>query len=64
MAREAVEMCLRVLKQSNKGRFDSYSRQEQCIDHIPYYLVACTFVCKFRRYVWQNISQSQLAFLL
>ena len=31
-------MCLRVLKESNKSRFDSYSRQEQCIDHIPYYL--------------------------
>ena len=33
-----MEMCLRVLKESNKSRFDSYSRQEQCIDHIPYYL--------------------------
>ena len=41
-----MEMCLRVLKESNKRRFDSYSRQEQCIDYIPYYLsgiVACTF---------------------
>ena len=37
-ARKAMEMCLRVLKESNKSRFDSYSRQEQCIDHIPYYL--------------------------
>ena len=33
-----MEMCLRVLKESNKSRFDSYSRQQQCIDHIPYYL--------------------------
>ena len=33
-----MEMCLRVLKESNKSRFDSYSRQEQCIDYIPYYL--------------------------
>ena len=31
-------MCLRVLKESNKSRSDSYSRQEQCVDHIPYYL--------------------------
>ena len=31
-------MCLRVLKESNKSRFDGYSRQKQCIDHIPYYL--------------------------
>ena len=38
-----LTLCLRVLKQSNKSRFDSYGRQEQCIDHIPYYLVACTF---------------------
>ena len=37
-ARKAMEMCLRVLKESNKSRSDSYSRQEQCIGHIPYYL--------------------------
>ena len=37
LARKAMEMCLRVLKESNKSMFDSYSRhQEQCIDHIPY----------------------------
>ena len=36
MAREAMHICLRVLKESNKSRFDSYSRQEQCNDHIPY----------------------------
>ena len=39
MAQEAMDICLRVLKESNKSRFDSYSRQEQCIDHIPYYLL-------------------------
>ena len=33
-----MKMCLRVLKESNKSRFDSYSRQEPCTDHIPYYL--------------------------
>ena len=38
LARKAMKMCLRVLTESNKSRFDSYSRQEQCIDHIPYYL--------------------------
>ena len=38
LARKAMEMCLRVLKESIKSRFDSYSRQEQCIDHISYYL--------------------------
>ena len=32
-----MEMCLRVLKESNKSRFDSYSRQEQCIiSHITF----------------------------
>ena len=38
LARKAMKMCLQVLKESHKSRFDSYSRQEQCIDHIPYYL--------------------------
>ena len=38
LVRKAMEMCLRVLKKSNKSSFNSYSRQEQCIDHIPYYL--------------------------
>ena len=41
LARKAMKMCLRVLTESNKSRFDSYSRQEQCIDHIPYYLRDC-----------------------
>ena len=35
---KAMDICLRVLKESNKSRFDSYSRQEQCIDHIQYFL--------------------------
>ena len=46
MLREATEISLLVLKESNKSRFDCFSRYEQCIDHIPYYLsgwVACTF---------------------
>ena len=38
LERKAMEVCLRVLKESNKSRLDSYSHQEQCIDHIPYYL--------------------------
>ena len=37
-SRRVMKMCLRVLKESNKSRLDSYNRQEQCIDHIPYYL--------------------------
>ena len=38
MVREAMDIRLRVLKESSKSRFDSFSRYEQCIDHIPYYL--------------------------
>ena len=38
MAREATDICLRVLKESNKSRFDSYSVRNKCIGHIPYYL--------------------------
>ena len=60
LVRKAMQMCLLVLKESNKSRFDSYSRQEPCTDHIPYYLsrlsrahfFPTTFleiaVCKFR----------------
>ena len=33
-----MKMCLPVLTEHNKSGFDSYSRQEQCISHIPYYL--------------------------
>ena len=45
LPRKAMKMCLRVLKESNKSKFDSYRRQEQCIDHIllPFGIVACTF---------------------
>ena len=32
-----MDIYLRVLKESSKSRFASYS-QEQCIEHIPYYL--------------------------
>ena len=49
LARKALEMCLRVLKESNKSRFDSYSRQEQCIDHIPYYLSGLSRAHFFRQ---------------
>ena len=30
LARKAMKMFFRVLKESNKSRFDSYSRQEEC----------------------------------
>ena len=45
LAQKAMEMSLRVLNESNKSRFDSYSRQERCIDHLPCYLsgLSCTF---------------------
>ena len=44
MALEPMDICLGVLKESSKSKFDSYSHQEQCIDHIPYYLLglSCT----------------------
>ena len=44
-----MKMCLWVLKESNKSRFDSYSRQEQCIDHIPYYLSGLSRAHFFRQ---------------
>ena len=49
LARKATKMCLRVLTESNKSRFDSYSRQEQCIDHIPHYLSGLSRAHFFRQ---------------
>ena len=49
LARKAMKMCLRVLMERNKSRFDSYSRQEQCIDHIPYYLSGLSRAHFFRQ---------------
>ena len=31
LVRKAVELCLRVLKESIRSRFDRYSRQNQCM---------------------------------
>ena len=38
MAREAMDVCLRVLKESNKSRFDSYSVRNSVliISHITF----------------------------
>ena len=52
MAREALEVCLWVLKESNKSRFDSSVGQEQCIDHIPYYLSGLSRAHFFRQPVY------------
>ena len=49
LARKAMKMCLRVLTESNKNRFDSYSGQEQCTDHIPYYLSGLSRAHFFRQ---------------
>ena len=35
---EAMDVCLRGLKESNTSRFDSYSVKNKCIGYIPYYL--------------------------
>ena len=41
LARKAMEMCFRVLKESNKSRL--------CIDHIPYYLLGLSRAHFFRQ---------------
>ena len=40
-----MDVCLRVLKESNKSRFDSYSVKNSVliISHITFRIVACTF---------------------
>ena len=49
MAPEAMDIRSRVLMESNKNRFDSYSREEQRIAHIPYYLSGLSRVHFFRQ---------------
>ena len=46
MPREAMDVYLRVLKESNKRSFDSYSvwNSVLIISHIPFGIVACTFL--------------------
>ena len=43
MTREATEVCLRVLKESKKSRFDSYSVRNSLLISLPFGIVACTF---------------------
>ena len=49
IAREAMDVLLRVLKERNKSRFDSYSVKNKCIDHIPYYLSGLSSAQFFRQ---------------
>ena len=49
MARKAMDVCFRVLKESNKKGFDSYSVRNKCIDHIPYYLSGLLRALFFRQ---------------
>ena len=45
MALEAMDLCSRLLKESNKGKFDSYSVRNSVliISRITFGIVACTF---------------------
>ena len=47
MTRKAMDVCLLVLKLSNKSRFDSYSVRN--IDHIPYYFSGLSRAHFFRQ---------------
>ena len=43
MARETTDICLPVLKESNKSRFDSYSVRNSVLIKFPFGIVACKF---------------------
>ena len=45
MALEAMDICLQLLKESNKTKFDSYSVRNRLliIFHLPFGIVGCTF---------------------
>ena len=49
MAREATDICSRVLMESSKSRLDGDSLYEQCIGHIPYYLSGLSRAHFFRQ---------------
>ena len=53
MAREAIGVRLRVLKESNKLK---QVRQLQCIDHIPYYLPGLS------RHILHSLDRTQLIY--
>ena len=38
-----MDVCLRVVKESNKSRFDSYSVRNRSYPTLPFGIVACTF---------------------
>ena len=48
-ARETMDVCLRVLKKSNKSRSDSYSVKKTVYYYIPYYLSGLSRAHFFRR---------------
>ena len=48
-AQDAMEVCLRELKERNKSRLRQQQCQEQCIDHIPYYLSGLSRALFFRQ---------------
>ena len=49
MAREAMDICLRVLKESSKRRFDSYSARNSELIVSPYYLSGLSRAHFFRQ---------------
>ena len=59
MAREATDICLRLLMESNKSRFNSYSSSEHCIDHITYYLSGLS-----RTHFSDNLSRNSCILLI
>ena len=61
-----MEMCFRVLEESSKSSFDSYRRQEQCIDHmhIPYYHIPYYLSGLSRAHFSDNLSRNSCIHLL
>ena len=49
LARKAIKNVFACAKGKQQSRFDNYSRQEECIDHIPYYLSGLSRAHFFRQ---------------
>ena len=56
MALEAMDVCLRVLKESNESRFDSYSVRKSVLVISHFTFVACSFS--------HNLSRNSCMFCL
>ena len=61
MAREAIDVCFRLLKERNKLKYVRQLQcQEKCIDHSPYYFTFRIIPCTFFPTAFHEIAVSMM----